>query len=298
MSTFESVAVGAASVPGNAAPTRWRELARRLAQQPAFVLGAVLLLGLFLLATLGLWLWPADPWAMLGAPMQWPGESAEFPLGTDFMGRDLLAGLVSGAWVSLLIGMVSTVLAALLGVTAGALGGYYGGWVDALLMRITEVFQTLPKLVLAVVLVALFRPSVLTEVLAIGVVSWTPMARLVRAEVMSLRQREFVLAARAVGMGEARLLLGQILPNVLAPVLVMFSLTISIAVQTEAALAFLGLGDPNVMSWGTLIAGGREQVLDAWYICAVPGAAIVWTVLGFNLFGEGLNDALNPHLRR
>lgn len=256
-----------------------------------------MLLALLLLAGPVRWAWPVDPWAMAGAPMLRPLESAEFPLGTDFMGRDLLAALVSGARISLLIGLVSTALASTVGVLAGALGGYFGAWVDQGLTRLTEVFQTLPKLVLAVVLVALFKPSVVTEVLAIGLVSWTPMARLVRAEVMSLRERDFVLAARASGMGELHLLVDQILPNLLAPVLVMASLTLATAVQAEAALAFLGLGDPNLMSWGTVIAGGREQVLDAWYICAVPGFAIVWTVLAFNLLAEGLQDGLNPLLR-
>lgn len=259
--------------------------------------GLLLLALVLLMATLGRWWFSGDPWDMMGSPMLWPGESAAHPLGTDFMGRDLATGLASGASVSLLIGLVSTLISACLGLLIGALGGYYQGWVDAALMRITEVFQTVPKFVLAVVLVAIFKPSVATVVIAIGIVSWPPTARLVRAEFMALREREFVLAGRALGMGDARLILTQILPNALPPVVVA-TLTIATAIQTEASLAFLGLGDPNVMSWGTIIGNGREQVLDAWYICGLPGAAIVVTVLGFNLLGEGLNDALNPHLRR
>jgi len=286
---------GVLSVGGPA--RRGWAFAQRLLRNRSALIGLVLLAAVLALATAGRWLFPGDPWEMAGAPMLWPGQEADHPLGTDFMGRDLATGLVSGAGVSLLIGLVSTVLAALVGTAVGALGGYYRGWVDAALMRVTEVFQTVPKFVLAVVLVAIFKPSVGTVVLAIGAVSWPPTARLVRSEFLALREREFVLAARTLGMGDARLILTQILPNALPPVVALASLSVATAIQTEASLAFLGLGDPNVMSWGTIIGGGREQVIDAWYICGLPGAAIVLTVLGFNLLGEGLNDVLNPHLR-
>ncbi|WP_137925649.1 ABC transporter permease [Cupriavidus sp. 2SB] len=265
---------------------------------PAAALGLVLMLAVVLVALVGPLLFPGDPWDMAGPPMLWPGDDPGYPLGTDFMGRDLATGLAAGARVSLLIGLVSTALAATLGITVGAIGGYFGGRVDAALMRVTEVFQTVPKFVLAVVLVAIFKPSVTTVVVAIGVVSWPATARLVRAEFLSLRSREFVLAARTVGMSHARIILTQILPNALPPVIAMATLTVATAIQTEASLAFLGLGDPNVMSWGTIIGGGREQVADAWYICGLPGLAIVITVLAFNLIGDGINDALNPHLRQ
>jgi peptide/nickel transport system permease protein len=247
---------------------------------------------------LGPLLRPEDPWDMVAAPMLWPGEDLANPLGTDVMGRDLAAGLVSGARVSLLIGLVSTLIAALLGTLFGALGGFYGGRTDAVLMRVTELFQTVPTFVLAVVLVAVLRPSVTTAVIAIGIVSWPPTARLVRAQFLLLRDREFVLAAETIGMGTTRLILTQLLPNALPPVIAISTLTLAHAIQTEAALAFLGLGDPNVMSWGTIIGGGREQLTEAWYICGLPGIAIIITVLAFNLLGEGLNDALNPHLQR
>ena len=269
-----------------------------LVRRPALGVGAVLLGALALVALLGPWLRSGDPWDMAGAPTLWPFEDAAFPLGTDLMGRDLLTGLISGARVSLLIGLVSSVLAAVLGVAVGALGGFYRGWVDTLLGRVTEVFQTVPKFVLAVVLVALFKPSIATEVIAIGIVSWPATARLVRAEFMRLREREFVLAAETMGMSDWRLILTQILPNALPPVVVVSTLTVANAIQTEAALSFLGLGDPNVMSWGTIIGGGRDQVIDAWFICALPGAAIVIAVLAFNLLGEGLSDAVNPHLKQ
>ncbi|MBP6903357.1 MAG: ABC transporter permease [Burkholderiaceae bacterium] len=268
-----------------------------LQQHASAWLGALLLAGVLLAALLGPWLVPGDPWDLAASPLLWPGSDPAFVLGTDAMGRDLAAGLVSGARVSLMIGAVSTLIATLLGLLVGACGGYCGGWVDNLLMRLTELFQTVPKFVLAVVLVAVFTPSVATVVGAIAIVSWPPTARLARAEFMALRGREFVLAARTLGMGPLRIMATQILPNALPPVVAVAALSVATAIQTEAALAFLGLGDPNVMSWGTIIGAGREQVVDAWYICVLPGAAIVITVLGFTLLGEGLNDAFNPHLK-
>ncbi|WP_455288061.1 ABC transporter permease [Cupriavidus necator] len=275
-----------------------RALLNSLLRNPPALAGAILLLAVIVAAALGPVLFPGDPWEMAGPPMLWPGDDPAHPLGTDFMGRDLATGLAAGARVSLLIGLVSTALSATLGIAVGAIGGYFRGRIDTALMRLTELFQTVPKFVLAVVLVAIFKPSVITVVMAIGVVSWPATARLVRAEFLSLREREFVLAAETIGMGHVRLILTQILPNALPPVIAMATLTVATAIQTEASLSFLGLGDPNVMSWGTIIGGGREQVVDAWYLCGLPGLAIVVTVLAFNLLGEGLNDALNPHLRQ
>ena len=288
-------AVLAQWIPTRATP---RALFRAARHHRSITLGALLMLAVVLVAVAGPIVFPGDPWEMAGPPMLWPGDDPAYPLGTDFMGRDLATGLAAGARVSLLIGLVSTTLAATLGIAVGALGGYFGGRVDATLMRVTEVFQTVPKFVLAVVLVAIFKPSVTTVVLAIGIVSWPATARLVRAEFLSLRGREFVLAAETIGMSHLRIIATQILPNALPPVIAMATLTVATAIQTEASLAFLGLGDPNVMSWGTIIGGGREQVVDAWYICGLPGFAIVVTVLAFNLIGDGLNDALNPHLRQ
>ena len=164
-------------------------------------------------------------------------------------------------------------------------------------MRLTEIVQTIPPFVLTIILVAVFRPSLRTIVIAICVVSWPSVARLVRAEVLSLREREFVQAGVAMGMSDLRLILTQILPNALTPVIVAASLMMATSILLEAGLAFLGLGDPNVVSWGTIIGAGRESIRDAWYICALPGLAIFLAVLGLNLVGEGLNDAFNPRLR-
>jgi peptide/nickel transport system permease protein len=275
---------------------RLRRWTRKVAGNRSLLIGLTLLVAIALLATVGRWQFAADPWEMAGPALAWPGEEPGFPLGTDLMGRDLATEIVAGAPVTLLIAFLSTGIAAFVGVAVGSLCGYHGGWVDNALMRLTELFQTFPSFVLAVVLVAVLKPSVVTIILSIGIVSWPATARLVRSQVLSLREREFVLAGRAMGMSDARLIATQILPNALPPAIVVASLTAASAIQTEAALAFLGLGDPNVMTWGTIIGSGRDQLSDAWYVCALPGAAIMATVLAFNLTGDGVNDALNPRL--
>jgi peptide/nickel transport system permease protein len=263
--------------------------------------GAVLGLGLFALvaatAIVGPLVYRTDPWALVTRPFLWPGDRAGFPLGSDAMGRDVLAGLIHGAYVSLIVGLAASAAAMGIGVTIGAVAGYFRGWIDDALMRLTEVFQTVPNFILVIVLVAIFKPSIGKIVLAIGVVSWPPIARLVRAQFLSLREREFVQSCVVVGMSEARIIWTQILPNCLAPVIVLASILVATAILVEAGLAFLGLGDPNVMSWGKMIGEGRGSLRTAWYLSALPGCAIVLTVLGLNLVGEGLNDALNPRLK-
>ena len=263
--------------------------------------GAVLGLGLFALvaatAIVGPLVYRTDPWAFVTRPFLWPGDRAGLPLGSDAMGRDVLAGLIHGAYVSLIVGLAASAAAMGIGVTIGAVAGYFRGWIDDALMRLTEVFQTVPNFILVIVLVAIFKPSIGKIVLAIGVVSWPPIARLVRAQFLSLREREFVQSCVVVGMSEARIIWTQILPNCLAPVIVLASILVATAILVEAGLAFLGLGDPNVMSWGKMIGEGRGSLRSAWYLSALPGGAIVLTVLGLNLVGEGLNDAFNPRLK-
>jgi peptide/nickel transport system permease protein len=263
--------------------------------------GAVLGLGLFALvattAIVGPLVYRTDPWALVTRPFLWPGDRAGFPLGSDAMGRDVLAGLIHGAYVSLIVGLAASAAAMGIGVTIGAVAGYFRGWIDDALMRLTEVFQTVPNFILVIVLVAIFKPSIGKIVLAIGVVSWPPIARLVRAQFLSLREQEFVQSCVVVGMSEARIIWTQILPNCLAPVIVLASILVATAILVEAGLAFLGLGDPNVMSWGKMIGEGRGSLRTAWYLSALPGGAIVLTVLGLNLVGEGLNDAFNPRLK-
>jgi peptide/nickel transport system permease protein len=234
---------------------------------------------------------------MVQRPFLPPFEMEGLPLGTDAVGRDVLSGLFHGARVSLLVGLVSTAVALVIGIPIGALAGYYGGLVDDALMRFTEFFQTIPSFALAIVLLAIFQPTLAYVILAIAIVSWPPVARLVRGEVLSLRNREFVEAATLSGQGDLRIIARQVLPNALPPIIVLASLMVATAILLESALSFLGLGDPNVMSWGYMIGAARTVLRTAWWLSFIPGIAILLTVLALNLIGEGLNDALNPRLR-
>ncbi|MDP1688264.1 ABC transporter permease [Hydrogenophaga sp.] len=239
-----------------------------------------------------------SPWFMVAEPLIKPFTSGDYPLGTDMLGRDLGAGLAYGARVSLLVGVVSTLVAVIFGVLIGSLAGFYGGRTDDLLMRFTEFFQTIPQLAMAVVLVAIFTPTIYSIVGAIAIVSWPPVARLVRSEFLSLKQREFVQAAIVIGQKPARIIFTQILPNAISPIIVTASLMIATAILTESSLSFLGLGDRNLMSWGFMIGAARTMLREAPLMSVLPGIAILLTVLAINLIGEGLNDAMNPQLRK
>lgn len=271
---------------------------RRFRQNLGAMLGLGLIGAILLIAALAGLLFPVSPWQMQGAPLLAPFEDSAFLLGTDMLGRDIAAGLAYGARVSLIVGSVSTLCAVLIGVAVGAPAGFFGGWIDDALMRFTEFFQTIPQLAMAVVLVAIFTPSLGSIVTAIALVSWPPVARLVRAEALSLREREFVEASIVLGRPSWRILLDDILPNALPPVIVMASLMIATAILTEAALSFLGLGDRNHMSWGFMIGAARTMLRESPWMTVLPGLAILITVLAINLVGEGLNDALNPRLRQ
>lgn len=274
-----------------------RDFWRRFRRNRAALLGLLVLFGVLVMALSATSLFPGNPWDMVAAPFVWPGQERTLLLGSDMLGRDLASGLFHGARVSLVVGFSATLVAVLVGTSIGALAGYYRGWVDDLLMRFTELFQTIPQFIFAIVVVAILSPSVLNVTLAIALVSWPSVARLVRGEFLALREREFVQASIAIGMGDLRIIVTQILPNALGPIIVTGSLMVASAILTEAGLAFLGLGDPNLMSWGTIIGGGRDALRSAWYITAIPGMAIMLTVLALNLVGEGLNDALNPRLK-
>lgn len=271
---------------------------KRFCRNRGAVLGLAILLAVVIFALLAPTLYPQSPWRPVARPFLAPFAMERFPLGTDTLGRDLASGLVHGARVSLMIGVVSTLVALLIGVPLGAIAGYAGGLTDDALMRFTEFFQTIPSFALAIVLVAILQPQLGSIVLAIGVVSWPPIARLVRGEVLSLRTREYVQAAVTIGQSTPRIIFSQVLPNTIAPIIVMGSLMIGSAILLESSLSFLGLGDPNLMSWGYMVGAGRTRLLDAWWISFFPGFAIFLTVLALNLAGEGLNDALNPRLAR
>ncbi len=263
----------------------------------AAVAALVVLALICFMAVFGPILYPTDPFDMVWAPFSPPGAQG-FLLGTDYLGRDLLAMIINGARVSLLIGLAAASVSILIGVSFGALAGFYRGWVEEVLMRITEFFQVLPTLLFSMVLVALFGASLPMITFAIGVVSWTAVARITRAEFLRIRELEYVMASRASGVPNVKLMFAVILPNALPPIIVQSALMVGSAILFEAGLSFLGLTDPNVVSWGQIIGSNRQYILDASYTVTIPGFAIFVTVLAISLVGDGLNDALNPKLRQ
>lgn len=269
----------------------------RLMRHPSGAVGLVLLLLVLLMSVSAGWVFPQGPYAIAAAPRIWPGVDPAYPFGTDSLGRDLLAGLFYGSRVSLTIGAAAAAVSLVIGVLFGAIAGYYGGWIDDVLMRLTDAMQTIPSLLSAVAIVGVIGPSLTTITIAIAIVSWPMIARLVRAEFLRLRTYDFVQSCKIIGMSDMRIIFGQILPNCLAPIIVSSSVLVATAIIVEASLSFLGLGDPNVMSWGTILSVGRQELRSAWYITAFPAVALVLTVLALNLIGDALNDVLNPRLK-
>lgn len=272
------------------------EVWRMFYANKAALAGLVLWLIIVFTAFFGPLLYSVDPFEMVGAPMSPPGE--ELLLGTDYLGRDILAGIIHGASVTLAIGFSATVITVLIGLMIGVTAGFYGGWLDNLLMRFTEFFQVLPALLFAMVLVSLFSANIYLIIFAIAIVSWTDIARLTRAEFLKIKGLEYVMAERAMGAGNPRIMWKVILPNALPPLIVSMALSVGVAILFEAALSFLGLGDPNAYSWGYMIGSSREYIWDSWWAVTFPGFAIFLTTLGISLIGDGLNDALNPKLRK
>ena len=281
-----------------AEPPRYVTFWRRYRRNRAAILGLILFAFVLLMAGVAGIIDPGDPLRRAGAPLTAPFVDASVPLGTDQLGRNILSQLFYGARISLLVGVAATLISIVIGIVIGAIAGYFGGWIDDLLMRITEAFQTIPNFVLLLTLVAILGSKIEWITFAIGIVSWTAPARMVRAEFMSLRNREFVDAARNLGVSNGALIFKEILPNALPPIIVYASVIMAMAILLESALAFLGLGDPNYASWGNMIGQGRSVLRTAWYCSAIPGIAIVLTVLSFSLLGEGLNDAMNPRQKQ
>lgn len=274
-----------------------RSVTIRLMRHPSGAVGLILI-GLVLLMSVSAgWLFPAGPFSIAGAPRIWPGDNPAFPFGTDSLGRDMLAELFYGSRVSLAIGAAAAIVSLVIGTLVGALSGYHGGWIDDVLMRLTDAMQTIPSFLSAIAIVGIIGPSLTTITIAIAIVSWPMIARLVRAEFLRLRTYDFVQSCRIIGMSDTRIIFGQILPNCLAPIIVASSVLVATAIIVEASLSFLGMGDPNVMSWGTILSVGRQELRSAWYITAFPAVALVLTVLALNLIGDALNDVLNPRLK-
>lgn len=263
----------------------------------AAMLGLLVLCLIVLGAIFGPYIYPGEPFDMVWAPFSPPGVDG-FLLGTDYLGRDLLAQIIHGSRVTLVIGLSAAIVTVVIGVTIGALAGFYRGIVEEALMRFTEFFQVLPTLLFSMVIVALFGASLPMITLAIGVVSWTAVARITRSEFLRIRELEYVMASRASGASSMKLMFRVILPNALPPIIVQSALMVGSAILFEAGLSFLGLTDPNVISWGQIIGSNRQYILESSFTVTIPGLAIFITVLAISLVGDGLNDALNPRLRQ
>jgi len=260
------------------------------------VAGAVIVLLLYLTALFAPVLTPYDP----GEHGNIPGErysrpSADHPLGTDKFGRDVMTRMFYGSQVSLSIGFFAVALSVLFGSLIGALSGYAGGIVDAVIMRIVDALMAIPRLFLLLTCIALFSRSILLVIILLGATGWMSAARLVRGQILSIKKRDYITAAEALGMGGKRIILKHLIPNTLTVIIVSATLRIGGIILTEAALSFLGLGvPPPTPSWGMMVFEGRDVLLDAWWVSTFPGLAIVITVIGFNLLGDGLRDAFDP----
>lgn len=252
------------------------------------ILGGIVLLAIVLTAAAAEWIAPGDPLNMVARPLLVPFSDARFPLGTDQLGRDVFAGLVHGARVSVTVGAAAAAAAIGVGILIGTLAGFSGRWIDDSLMRVTEAFQTVPTFLLALALVSVLGASATNVVIAIGISAWPPTARLVRAEVLRLKTSSFVDAARLAGRRPAAIAFLEILPSALQPVVALIGITVGEAILVESALAFLGLSDPNLTSWGGMIANGRALLRNAPYLVIVPGLAIAVSVLAVTLAGDGL----------
>jgi len=259
--------------------------------------GGALVAVVFILSVFAPFLSPHDPSA-IDIKNILIGPSLSHPLGTDDLGRDVLSRMIWGSRVSLKVGFSAVGIATLIGILLGSIAGYYGGMLDSLIMRAVDIMLTLPTIFLILAVIAILEPSIWNIMVVIGLTSWMEPARLIRAEFLSLKEREFVVAARAIGASDGRIIFRHVLPNGLSPILVSATMGIGGAILIESGLSFLGLGvQPPTPSWGSLLASGKDNIEIAWWLSAFPGLAILLTVLGYNLLGEGIRDALDPRHR-
>ncbi|MBA4159134.1 MAG: ABC transporter permease [Gemmatimonadetes bacterium] len=280
--------------------SQWAIAARQFRRNRLAIMGLVIMLLLYIITLMTPLIAPFDPTEQGDiVMMRYLSPSFEHLMGTDKFGRDILSRVLYGARISLTIGFVAMGIGVVLGTTLGATAGYFGKAVDTVIMRFTDMMLSIPRLILLIVIVALFdQPSIWLVVVVLGLTGWMGVARIVRGEVLSLREREFVQAARALGMSDGRIITRHIIPNTLAPIIVYATLGIGNTILVEAGLSFLGLGvQPPTPSWGNMIADGRDALITAWWIATFPGLAIVFTVTAFNLLGDGLRDALDPRMR-
>ena len=274
---------------------KWRETFRLFCANRAALIGLIFVSVFVLVGIFGPVFLTADPFEMVATPLTGPGEQTI--LGTDYLGRDVFVGIIHGTRPTLIIAVIATLVTVLIGVTIGSIAGYYGGMIDNALMRITEFFQVLPPLVFAMVIVAVFSSDIVVVILAIAVTTWTTEARLTRAEFLKIREQEYVTASRAIGDRNWRIITKIILPNAMPPIIIAITLRVGITIIYEAALSFLGLTDPDVITWGKMIGLSRDYFFNAWWTVTFPGLAILLVVLCIALIGDGLNDAFNPKLR-
>lgn len=280
-----------------------RALARWFWRARAAIAGSLILVTMSLVALAAPWIAPYDPVAMnlserLLPPSLGAGQGVMHPCGTDQMGRDVLSRLFYGARVSLVIGLTTVVVSGAIGVLLGLVAGYFGGLVGDLIMRIADVQESFPFLALAIVVVALLGPGLRNTIIVLGVGGWVLFARVVRGDVLGVREKDYILAARALGVGDLRMMFRHILPNVVSPVIVLTTFAFSLMIITEASLSFIGLGvQPPAPSWGRMLGDGRDYLAVAWWLPTFPGLFIMLTVLGANLLGDCLRDMLDPRLR-
>ncbi len=273
-----------------------RLLWQRLKKNKLAVAGGITVCVLFTIAVLAVFIAPYDPNDIDRKHILEP-PSLNHPLGTDDLGRDVLSRMVYGSQISLAVGFVAVGISTLIGILLGALSGYYSGWPDRIIMRFVDIMLSIPAFFLILAVIAFIGPSIWNIMIVIGLTSWMGVARLVRAEFLSLKEREFILAARALGAGDMRIIFKHIMINSMAPVFVSAILGVAAAILVESALSFLGLGvQPPTPSWGNILTLGKDNIEIAWWLSVFPGLAILITVLGYNLLGEGLRDALDPRL--
>jgi peptide/nickel transport system permease protein len=292
-------AAGSGPTPGGGIGSGWDAAFRTFRGNRVAVAGLMAVVTFYLVALLTPFIAPFDPVAqgdLIRARLQAP--SSTHILGTDQYARDVLSRILYGARISLSIGFIAVGIAVTIGTLVGAVAGYLGGKLDAMIMRFVDMVIAFPRLVLLIAIVALFEPSIFLLVAVLGLTQWPLTARIVRGEILSLREREFILAGQALGFSRSRILFRHLIPNCLGPVIVAATLGIGDTIVLEAGLSFLNLGVPSpTPSWGSMVADGRGNLLGAWWIATFPGLAIVFTVLSFNLAGDGLRDALDPRLR-
>jgi peptide/nickel transport system permease protein len=271
----------------------WKLFLERFLENKWAIASAIFLFSLFIASLFAPYLCPYDPLAIdVNAILMSP--SLSHPLGTDMLGRDVLSRLVFGARISLKVGFVAVGIATIIGTILGAITGYYGRWVDAIIMRFVDIMLCFPSFFLILAVIAFLEPSIWNIMVVIGLTSWMGVTRLVRAEFLSLKERDFILAAHGLGASDMRIIFKHIMPNAMAPVLVSATLGIPGAILTEAALSFLGIGvQLPTPSWGNMLTAGKDNLDIAWWLSVFPGLAILFTVLAYNLLGEGIQDALN-----